>query len=292
MARRSKPWDLPQFQATCACSFRTDSPPLLLSPAYPVRPSPARARLARGSGPPLPEPRQPGLGPFSPTVATLTGLGMACCAFRVSLLRTLPFAPVLSALQVPHTQRLQELKGDDWLGPAAGPQVCRAELVQRLPPGDPGPVGVVRLWQASRAVCRLPLSSESLCGAGHLGSVLSLPATTSRDTAPHLLRCRSGHRGGRDPVKGGPSCWGWLAGSRLLILAKPLNVNNPILGRAWWGRAVHKPDSQACLVTSPPCCEVQSRITQRVMVACPGVRGQVLVITSEPHKQEKKLTSV
>lgn len=177
-------------------------------------------------------------------------------------------------------------------GAAAGPQVCRAELVQRLLPGNPGPLEAVRLWQASRAVCRLPLSSESLCGAGPLGSVLSLSATTSRDTAPHLLRCRSGHRGGRDPVEGGPSCCGWLAGSRLLILAKPLNVNNPVLGRAWWGRAVHKPDSQACLVTSPPCCEVQSRITQRVMVACSGVRGQVLVITSEPHKQEKKLTSM
>ncbi|XDA79272.1 hypothetical protein R6Z07F_009309 [Ovis aries] len=41
---------------------------------------------------------------------------MACRAFRVSSPRTLPFAPVLSALQVPHTQRLQELQGDDWLG--------------------------------------------------------------------------------------------------------------------------------------------------------------------------------
>lgn len=72
-----------------------------------------------------------------------------------------------------------------------------------------------------------------------------------------------------------------------MISAKPLNVNKPILGRAWWGRAVHKPDSQACLVPSPPCCGVQSRITQRVIVACPGVRGQVLVITSATQTREK-----
>lgn len=72
-----------------------------------------------------------------------------------------------------------------------------------------------------------------------------------------------------------------------MILAKPLNVNKPVLGRAWWGRAVHMPDSQACLVTSPPCCGVQSRITQRVIVACPGVRGQVLVITSATQTREK-----
>ncbi|CAI9173842.1 unnamed protein product [Rangifer tarandus platyrhynchus] len=47
--------------------------------------------------------------------ATVNSLVMASHVFCFNSLRTLPVAPVLSALQVPHTQRLQVLRGDDCL---------------------------------------------------------------------------------------------------------------------------------------------------------------------------------
>lgn len=73
---------------------------------------------------------------------------MAAAPSAVSSRLGLRLAPVLSALQVPHTQRLGKSSKDDH-GAAAGPQVCRAELVQRLLPGNPGPLEAVRLWQAA-----------------------------------------------------------------------------------------------------------------------------------------------
>lgn len=114
------------------------------------------------------------------------------------------FAPVLSALQVPHTQRLQELQGDHRLGLPLVHRYAGLSLVQRLLPGNSRAAGGGSdFGRASRAVCRLPLSSESQCGAGPRICAQPLGHDPG-DTALTCLDAACAHRGGRDPVEGGP----------------------------------------------------------------------------------------